>query len=124
MGPVEVNERPQPAVLACSGEFGHRFGISAAGVERNKRLVGIPVAHQLQRPEDAQTTHFADARVPLGEGAQLRADDVGPQRASVLLAPMASTASSQPTSGLKLPRRMGAPLGPVKTNAAGSGETK
>src|SRR5665647_105265 len=84
MGPVEVNEWPQPAFLACSRELGHRFGISATGVEGNQRLTRFAVAHQLQSPEDTQPPYLTDGGVPFGKRAQLRADDVGPQRTSVL----------------------------------------
>jgi hypothetical protein len=46
------------------------------GVEWHQWLTGGPVAHELQRPEDAEPADLADARVTLGELAQLWAEDV------------------------------------------------
>ena len=59
---VEVDERPEPALLAGGGELGHRLGVGAGGVVGHQRLAGRPVADQLDRPEDAEPAYLADAR--------------------------------------------------------------
>src|SRR5665811_1007652 len=84
VGPVEVDERPEPACFARCSEIGHRLGVSTTGIERNQWLAGYAVAYQLQRPEHTESPNLTDAGVAFGQCSQLGPDDVGPERASML----------------------------------------
>src|SRR4051812_766967 len=67
MCPVHVDEGPDALLLRGRPERGHGGVRRTRRVVRHQRLAGLPVLHQLQRPEHADAAHLADARVPLGE---------------------------------------------------------
>ena len=73
MGAVEVDEGHEAALLALDGELCHRRRRAAVGRER---LLGRAVAHEVERPEDAESADLADDRVALLQLTQARAEYV------------------------------------------------
>src|SRR3954454_22439408 len=72
--PVEVDERPQPALLARGGQLPHRSGVGPGRVEGHERLVGVAVAHELDGPEHPEAPHLAHRRMTSGELLELGTD--------------------------------------------------
>src|SRR5204863_3315904 len=64
-------------------DLGDRLCRVAAGVERDERLAGLPVADELEAPEETEPAHLADRRVPALEVGE-RPAQVLPLRRRVL----------------------------------------
>ena len=88
--PVVVDERDQPGGLARGG--GRVHGRARAAVRR-ERLLGRAVADQLDRPEDTEAAHLADAGVVGGDLLQAGPEHLAPRRAAFSTMPSSSMVS-------------------------------
>ena len=98
MDTVAQDEREQTAAQARLGERGHRCIRLARGTDRDERLLGLAVAHELEGPQPADAADIPDACVVLGKLRESGPEDVLPSRAAAATVPSSCIARMAPTA--------------------------